>query len=83
MTNKIDMRPMHTTHIKKDASQITINTITYILVTLFCLLCILPFWMIIASSFSTEEAIRRSASPCGPPPFPRTPMNCCSVRPTR
>ncbi len=51
---------MHGTKIKKDTSQIVINVITYILVTLFCIVCILPFEMIIASSFSTEDAIRRT-----------------------
>ncbi|MBR4359440.1 MAG: carbohydrate ABC transporter permease [Clostridia bacterium] len=51
---------MHATHIKKDRTQIAITVITYLLVTVFCLMCILPFWMIIASSFSTEDAIRRS-----------------------
>ncbi len=51
---------MHATHIKSDTSQIVINVITYLLVTVFCLMCILPFWMIIASSFSTEEGIRRT-----------------------
>ena len=51
---------MHTTKIRKDPTQITMNVITYVMVTIFCICCILPFWMIIASSFSTEEAIRRS-----------------------
>ena len=51
---------MHATHIKKDPSAVVINVITYVLVTAFCIVCILPFWMIIASSFSSEEAIRRS-----------------------
>ena len=51
---------MHTTHIRKDKSQIVINIITYVLVTIFCIMCILPFWMIIASSFASEESIRRS-----------------------
>ena len=60
---------MHTTHIKKDSSQIIINTVTYILVTVFCLMCILPFWMIIASSFSTEDAIRRSGFTVWPSDF--------------
>ena len=50
----------HSNHIKKDSSQIVINIVTYILVTIFCIVCILPFWMIIASSFSTEDAIRRT-----------------------
>ena len=51
---------MHTTHIRKDQSQIVINIITYVLVTVFCIMCILPFWMIIASSFATEDSIRRT-----------------------
>ena len=59
MTTKTNTH-MHTTHIKKDSSQIIINVITYIFVTIFCVMCILPFWMIIASSFSTEDAIRRT-----------------------
>ncbi len=60
---------MHPIHIKKDSSQILINVITYILVTVFCVMCILPFWMIIASSFSTEEAIRRSGFTLWPTDF--------------
>ena len=51
---------MHTKHIRKDTSLIVINIVTYILVTIFCIMCILPFWLIIASSFSTEEGIRRT-----------------------
>ena len=61
MTQKIQAEHlMHTRHIRKDKSQIVINIVTYILVTLFCIMCILPFWMIIASSFATEDSIRRS-----------------------
>ena len=60
MSNRTNPAEMHGTKIKKDTSQIVINVITYILVTLFCIMCILPFEMIIASSFSTEDAIRRS-----------------------
>ena len=61
MTEKIQAgHLMHTTHIRKDKSQIVINVLTYILVTIFCIMCILPFWMIIASSFATEDSIRRS-----------------------
>ena len=62
MTVKTQMpaHKMHTAHIRKDTSQIVINVVTYILVTIFSLMCILPFWMIIASSFSTEDGIRRS-----------------------
>ena len=61
MTEKIRAgHLMHSTHIRKDKSQIVINVLTYILVTVFCVMCILPFWMIIASSFATEDSIRRS-----------------------
>ena len=61
MTEKIHAEHlMHTTHIRKDKSQIIINVLTYLLVTVFCFVCIMPFWMIIASSFATEESIRRS-----------------------
>ncbi len=68
MTNT-QPRQMHTTKIKKDSSQIIINIITYVLVTVFCVICILPFWMIIASSFSTEDAIRRSGFTLWPTDF--------------
>ncbi len=60
MSNRPNTAEMHGTKIKKDTSQIVINVITYVLVTLFCIMCILPFEMIIASSFSTEDAIRRT-----------------------
>lgn len=46
--------------IRRDGTQIAIHVVTYVVVTVFSLICILPFWMIVASSFSSEEAIRRS-----------------------
>ena len=60
VSNRTAAPAAHSNRIRKDTSQIVINVVTYILVTLFCLMCILPFWMIIASSFSTEEGIRRT-----------------------
>ena len=61
MTEKIQTgHVMHSSHIRKDKSQIVINIITYILVTIFCIMCIMPFWMIVASSFATEDSVRRS-----------------------
>ena len=70
MTQKIHAEHlMHTSHIRKDKSQIVINIITYILVTVFCFVCIMPFWMIIASSFATEESIRRSGFTLWPSDF--------------
>ena len=70
MTEKIRAEHlMHTTHIRKDRSQIVINVVTYILVTIFCVMCILPFWMIITSSFATEDSIRRSGFTLWPTDF--------------
>lgn len=43
-----------------DSSDMLIRGFTYVVVTVFCIFCILPFWMIVASSFSTESAIRLS-----------------------
>ena len=47
------------TKVRLDKSDMMIRGITYVVITIFSVCCILPFWMIIASSFSTEEAIRR------------------------
>ena len=70
MTEKIHAEHlMHTTHIRKDRSQVVISVVTYILVTLFCIMCILPFWMIISSSFATEDSIRRSGFTLWPTDF--------------
>ena len=70
MTEKIQAgHMMHTTHIRKDKSQIVINVVTYILVTVFCVMCILPVWMIIASSFATEDSVRRSGFTLWPTDF--------------
>ena len=70
MTEKIRAEHlMHTTHIRKDRSQIVINVLTYILVTIFCVMCTMPFWMIIASSFATEDSIRRSGFTLWPSEF--------------
>ena len=48
----------HPTHVRLDTSDKIIRTVTYIFVGLFSLICVLPFWMIVASSFSSESAIR-------------------------
>lgn len=46
--------------IKLDLSDRIIRGVTYVIISIFSVCCIIPFWMIIASSFSTEEAIRRT-----------------------
>ena len=50
----------HPSHVRLDMSDKIIRGFTYVLVTLFSLMCVLPFWMIVASSFSSESAIRLS-----------------------
>ena len=45
-------------HVRLDSSDKVIRGVTYVIVTIFCVFCILPFWMIVASSFSSETAIR-------------------------
>ena len=70
MTEKIRAEHlMHTTNIRKDKSAVVITVVTYILVTLFCIMCILPFWMIITSSFATEDSIRRTGFTLWPTDF--------------
>ena len=58
--NQAPARKMHTRKIKLDMSDRIIRIVTYVVVAVFSVCCILPFWMVVASSFSTEAAIRRS-----------------------
>ena len=46
--------------IRIDRSDRVIRGLTYVLISIFAVLCIVPFWLIFASSFSSEAAIRRS-----------------------
>lgn len=47
------------TKIKLGKSTITIKLISYIVITLFTIICILPFVLIISASFSTESIISK------------------------
>lgn len=62
MSNAVNKAPTHfrAKKIKLDLSDRIIRGITYVIISVFSVCCIIPFWMIIASSFSTEEAIRRT-----------------------
>ena len=51
---------MHTKKIKPDMSDRIIRGFTYVVVAIFAICCVLPFWMVVASSFSSEAAIRRT-----------------------
>lgn len=59
----------HPTKVKIDNADRIIRVTTYVLVAVFAVACIIPFWMIIASSFSTEAAIRRSGFTLWPSDF--------------
>ncbi len=47
-------------HLKIDWTDRTIRGFTYVFVSLFAIACIIPFWLIIASSFADEGSIRRT-----------------------
>lgn len=60
---------VHGNKIKLGASDITIRTIGYIVVTLYALACILPFLIIIGTSFTAEEVIRAEGAKLFPRQF--------------
>ncbi len=59
----------HATRVRLDGADKFIRGFTYVFASIFALLCVVPFWMIIASSFSTETAIRRSGFTLWPSSF--------------
>jgi putative aldouronate transport system permease protein len=59
----------HSTKVKLDSSDRVIRGFTYVFVSLFAIACIIPFWLIVASSFSSETAIRRSGFTLWPSEF--------------
>ncbi len=65
-TVKLHDRP---TRVKIDTSDKIIRGFTYVVVSIFCFLCIVPFWMIIASSFATETSIRATGFTLWPSEF--------------
>lgn len=52
-----------------EPSDMIIRGFTYVFVSLFALACLFPFVLIVSSSFSTEEAIRRSGFSIWPKEF--------------
>ena len=51
---------IHRNKVKLDRTDMSIRGFTYVFVAIFAICCIIPFWLVIASSFSSEEAIRRT-----------------------
>ena len=57
------------TKVRLDFSDRFLRGFTYITFSVAALFCIIPFWLVIASSFSTETAIRRSGFTLWPTDF--------------
>ena len=57
------------TKIKLDRSDIIIRTIGYVVVTLYAVACVLPFLIIIGTSFTAEEVIRTEGAQLFPKQF--------------
>ena len=57
------------TKIKLDRSDIIIRTIGYVVVTFYALACVLPFLIIIGTSFTSEEVIRTEGAQLFPKQF--------------
>lgn len=55
--------------LKVDRSDLAVRIISYIVVTLFALFCLLPFVLMISASFSSEAAVRRSGFALWPNEF--------------
>lgn len=64
---KASLRPG--TKVGLDRSDKIIRGVTYVLVSLFSICCVLPFWLIFASSFSEESAILRTGFTLWPSSF--------------
>lgn len=57
------------TKVKLDSADKTIRGVTYVLGTLISIICIIPFLLIVASSFATEESIRLTGFTLWPSEF--------------
>ncbi len=55
--------------VKLDGADRVIRGFTYVFVSLFAICCVVPFWLILASSFSSEAAIRRTGFTLWPSEF--------------
>lgn len=56
-------------HVQLDWTDRTIRGFTYVVVTIFAICCIIPFWLIISSSFASEASIRRDGFTIWPKEF--------------
>ena len=56
-------------HIKHGADVISINIVGYVLIALFALLCVTPFYLIVVASFTDNSELIRSGYPLFPKDF--------------
>ena len=56
-------------HIKRGADVISVNILGYVLIGLFALLCLTPFYLIIVASFTDNSELIRSGYPLFPTKF--------------
>ena len=52
--------------VKKGRDAIAVNVLGYILIGLFALICVIPFYLIIVASFTDESALIRDGYPLLP-----------------
>ena len=62
MANNNAVSPAHR-HIRRGADVISVNIIGYVLIGLFALLCLTPFYLIIVASFTDNSELIRSGYP--------------------
>lgn len=60
MSSTINNAQRKSSGVRLDVSDKVVRGATYLIISLFSLLCIIPFWMIVASSFASESSIRLS-----------------------
>lgn len=59
-TEGVGLAPAKPRAIKLDRSDLVLQAISYVVIVLFALFCLLPFIMMLSASFSSEAEIRRS-----------------------
>ena len=69
MSNNTYVPKFKPSKIRLDTSDKVIRGVTYVVISLFSICCVLPFWLIISSSFSEESAIIRSGFTLWPSQF--------------
>ena len=52
--------------VKKGKDAIALNVVGYVLIGLFALICVIPFYLIIVASFTDESALIRDGYPLLP-----------------